>query len=192
MPQGFRPLLKHLLGPRPYPAGFAWFLEGPWRRWVLSPEELARRLGLPKAVQVCELGVGGGYYARSLALAVRSFLGLDLQRAMLARARTRSSPSAILLVQADATHLPLRAASFDIVVAVTVLGEVPSAEATIAEVARVLRPGGLFSVSEHLPDPDFQPLRRVSELCDRCGLRLERHYGQPWAYTANYRLSNAA
>jgi ubiquinone/menaquinone biosynthesis C-methylase UbiE len=38
---------------------------------------------------------------------------------------------------------------------ITVLGELPDRAAALAEVRRVLRPGGRLSVSEQLPDPDY-------------------------------------
>ena len=52
-------LVRHLGGRAVFPAQFAWFLEAPWRRWVLSPQELCRRLPLSPQAIVCEIGGGG-------------------------------------------------------------------------------------------------------------------------------------
>ena len=80
---------------------------------------------------------------------------MDLQRPMLDRVRAKARSPNIRVIQADAMHLPTASASIDIVFAVTVLGEVPVAATAIAEMARLLKPGGLLSISERLPDPDF-------------------------------------
>jgi ubiquinone/menaquinone biosynthesis C-methylase UbiE len=123
---------------------------------------------------------------------VHRLIALDIQAEMLQRLRRKPAGSQLLSVQGDATQLPLAENSIDVVIAVTVLGEVPSAERTIAEVRRVLRPSGVFSVSEHLPDPDFLPLRRVSSLCQEGGMQLRDHYGSRFGYTANFSLNAAS
>jgi ubiquinone/menaquinone biosynthesis C-methylase UbiE len=179
-------LIKHLLGRAIFPPRYAWFLEGRWRRLVLSPERLQQRLALSPNLTVLELGAGGGYYAVPLSALVRRFIALDLQAEMLHRLRTKPAGGQLLLVQGDATHLPIAERSIDLVIAVTALGEVPSAESTIAEVRRVLRPGGVFSVSEHWPDTDFLSFSHVSSLCQRGGLRLQTRYGAGRNYTANF------
>ena len=48
------------------------------------------------------------------------------------------------IVQADATQLPVASGSMDVVVAVRLILHVRNPEVVFAEVARVLRPGGLF------------------------------------------------
>lgn len=181
-------LVQHLLGhPIPFPAKYAWFLEARWRRWVLSPERLAERLVLSPQLIVCEIGIGGGYYARPLAPAVGLFAGLDLQLPMLARVRKKSRATNLLLVQGNATALPFATGSLDLIIATTVLGEVPSRDATLAEALRALKPGGTLAVSEHLPDPDFLPFPRVLRLCRDHGFQLEARYGYRWNYTAVFR-----
>jgi len=161
-------LLDHLHGRAIFPPRYAWFLEGPWRRLLLSPHRLAQLLPLSPQVTVLEIGAGGGYYARPLSGLVQ---GSHL----------------LLPVQGDAGRLPIANQSVDVVIAVTVLGEVPSAEATIAEVQRVLRPGGLFSVSEHWPDPDFLSFAEVAALCQGAGFHLQRRFGARFNYTAVFR-----
>ena len=153
---------------------------------MLSPDRLRQRLPLSPELTVLEIGAGGGYYARPLSASVRRFIALDLQAAMLDRLRRKPAGATLLPLRADASHLPLADDSIDVVIAVTVLGEVPSAERTIAEVSRVLRLGGIFSVSEHWPDPDFLSFDRVSELCGRSGLMLQARYGRRFNYTATF------
>lgn len=53
-----------------FPHQFAWILELPWRRAVLSPEALASRLRLRPAANVLEIGSGSGYYSVALARSI--------------------------------------------------------------------------------------------------------------------------
>ncbi len=93
-----------------------------------------------------DLGCGTGLLKEYLAAHARAtapLVGVDFARPMLARARTRSLPVAECPIDA----LPFRDATFDAVLAFTVLRIVADADAerrTLAEVARVLAPGGTF------------------------------------------------
>jgi ubiquinone/menaquinone biosynthesis C-methylase UbiE len=100
---------------------------------------------LDQARGVFEIGVGTGVI--SLALQRRGFavLGVDISAGMLVRARERLGPR---VAQADAMRLPVRDASLHQVIAVWVLHVVGDATATLAEVARVLRPGGRCYVAD--------------------------------------------
>jgi ubiquinone/menaquinone biosynthesis C-methylase UbiE len=75
-------------------------------------------------------------------------VGVDVSAASLVRARRRRP--GVPLVQADAEALPFRAASFDTVVSALVFCSVPDAPRGLAEVKRVLRPGGALRMLEHV------------------------------------------
>jgi ubiquinone/menaquinone biosynthesis C-methylase UbiE len=89
-----------------------------------------------------EIGVGTGIVAaavRAEAPQVVRFVGIDISVEMLAKASQRL-PGAV--VRASASQLPFGDARFDAALAVHVLHVVPDLDATLAEAARVLRPGG--------------------------------------------------
>jgi SAM-dependent methyltransferase len=65
--------------------------------------------------------------------------GIDLSSAMLNFARNR-----VVAAQADAARLPIRTASLPAVVAMMVHTDMPGYPAVLRDVARVLRPGGVF------------------------------------------------
>ncbi len=70
---------------------------------------------------------------------------VDASPAMIEAARERvGSDPRISIVQADAADLPIASGSIDVVVAVRLILHVGDPQAVFAEVARVLRPGGLF------------------------------------------------
>lgn len=71
---------------------------------------------------------------------------------------------------------------------VTVFGEIHDPEACLAEARRVLKPAGVLSVSEHLPDPDFTAFPALRRRVEAAGFALEARFGARWAYTANFRI----
>ncbi len=94
-------------------------------------------------LDILDVGVGPGVSAVGLSrrLPASRIVGLDLSRRMLRRARSRVDPS-IGLVQADITRLPFDDASFDVVTGHSFLYLLPDQPGAMAEIARVLRPGG--------------------------------------------------
>ncbi|HVG44779.1 MAG TPA: class I SAM-dependent methyltransferase, partial [Longimicrobium sp.] len=75
---------------------------------------------------------------------VRRYTGADVSREMLRAARPKVDASSIpaTLEAADAAALPFPDASFDTVVSASALHDLPAPERALAEVRRVLRPGG--------------------------------------------------
>jgi len=103
------------------------------------------------------------------------YVGLDLNRAMLARALPRAGHVAFARVQGDAQCLPFADASFDIAVLHLILAVVPEPTRCFAEVARVLRPGGQVLVfDKFLRHGQTAPLRRLANpLLRRVATRLD-------------------
>jgi len=79
----------------------------------------------------------------------------------------------------DAASLPYPDASFDAVVLTTVLGEIRDQRSAMAEIARVLRPGGRLVVGELFGDPHFTTPAKIERLGAEAGLALESRSG-PW------------
>ena len=98
--------------------------------------DLVRRYGAGK--DVFEAGCGTGLLLREAATVARSAVGLDLSRGMLTPARARG----LTVVQGSLTDVPLPSASFDLVYSMKVLAHVPPIERAVAELARLVRPGG--------------------------------------------------
>ena len=77
----------------------------------------------------------------------RQVAGLDLSEGMLARARASLGDRAAL-VQGDSEHLPFPDGSFDVVYCCDSFHHYPDPAAVLAEVGRVLVPGGVFLLGD--------------------------------------------
>jgi SAM-dependent methyltransferase len=136
-----------------------------------------RLLGDVAGRRVLEVGCGSAPCARWLRRQGADVVALDVSGGMLARAAelNRTTGVDVPLVQADVGALPLAAASVDL--ACSAYGGLPfvaDVEGALAEVARVLRPGGRLVASVNHPmrwpfpdSPDPEDLRIVSSYFDR-------------------------
>lgn len=86
-----------------------------------------------------EIGCGTGVHAAQVRKLGRIPVGIDLSAGMLRHARDR-----LPIAQADAGHLPIPDGSLPAVIAMMVHTDMPAYPAVLREVARVLRPGGVF------------------------------------------------
>lgn len=96
---------------------------------------------------VLDVAAGAGYGAGILAAVARRVWAVDLDAASVWYARKTLSPENLLFLQGDATSLPVRSRSADLVVALEVLEHVENPEGLVAELARVLRLGGAVLIS---------------------------------------------
>lgn len=103
--------------------------------------ELLHADGRPRPPRVLDLGCGGGRVMELLGAAGCEVAGLDLAIGALAEAGRRLGPGARLM-QGDAFRLGLATGGFDAVVSLgyASVGSYPGVQ---AELARVLRPGGV-------------------------------------------------
>ena len=152
--------------PEPMHPLFSVFIENPLRRRFFSPQRSLDRIGVTNGTTVLELGPGPGFLtieaSRRIGGSGRLY-SVDIAPAMIARVRRKFIGEAmenVSLAVGNGECLPFKDTSFDLAYLVTVVGEIPDKVQAFRELYRVLRPGGILSVSEFLPDPDY-PLRRT-------------------------------
>lgn len=126
-----------------------WF-DTPWGRFAFGIERRALDRASPAAgfARVLDAGCGTGRFTEHLANRFRAVVGLDLDPDMLAMAAERVRAR---LVEGDAVALPFGDGRFDLAVAVTVCEFTADPAAVIAELARVVRPGGRVVVGSLNP-----------------------------------------
>ena len=106
-------------------------------------------LNIPQGGIALDVGSGPGNVTASLARAAGPdglALGVDISEPMLARAVRNEAGPQVGFIKADAQRLPLRDSTVDVAVSTAVLQLVPDPAAALAEIARVLRPGGRLAV----------------------------------------------
>jgi SAM-dependent methyltransferase len=111
-----------------------------------------RRRTIAKAHgRVLEIGVGSGLNFPHYSSAVESLVALDPSAKLLTYAgrEARRTGRAVALIEADVEDIPLAAASLDCVVSTWTLCSVPRLGRALAEIRRVLKPGGDFLFVEH-------------------------------------------
>lgn len=128
-----------------------------WLTWPAERGALGRRraaLARDLNGRVLDLGAGTGLNLPRL-LGAGRYVGVDPDPAMLKRARPRAAAAAVpaALVLARGEQLPFPDGAFDTVLATLVFCTVPDVPAALAEIRRVLRPGGTLLFLEHVRSP---------------------------------------
>lgn len=104
-------------------------------------------LALPEDARILEAGCGGGRILRTLhALGYRDVTGLEHSQSRLDAVKRAGGTSATLICS---EQVPFDDASFDAVVSAAVIEHVADPAAWLAELARVVKPGGLVSMTSH-------------------------------------------
>lgn len=123
-----------------------------------KPISKQRQKVVPLATgDVLEIGIGTALNAPFYEKArIRRIVGVDpaLQMHPLALRRIRAAGLDVELVGLSAERLPLEARTFDSVVCTYTLCSIPDPAGALAEIRRVLRPGGKLLFSEHGLAPD--------------------------------------
>jgi arsenite methyltransferase len=144
--------------------------QGLLRRVAASASAPISWLDLPPDGVAVDVGCGPGNVTAALAGPDRLALGVDISEAMLARAvRAEASPS-VGFVRADAQRLPFRDSIADGVVSLAALQLVPDPALALAEMARILRPGGRLAVM--VPTVAGGLAERLSHLLPNAGARF--------------------
>jgi ubiquinone/menaquinone biosynthesis C-methylase UbiE len=181
----------------PCPTWFAWFLESSfWANIRRMPPSLDR-LDLGPGMRVIDVGCGPGRLTIPVARAVEpngEALALDIQEGMLERLQKRTDAAGLKNVRpilGGIGEVEIESDSFDRALLVTVLGEIPDREAALREIYRVLKPGGILSITEIFPDPHYQTGATVRGLCQAAGFRLAKEFGHVLAFTMNFVKPNS-
>lgn len=178
----------------PIPSFMTQLIDNPLRRRLIQPPGMfAERLRLEPGMSVVEIGPGKGGYTFEVArrVAPGTVYACDIAPYVVERLRERAELEGVTNVDArieDVFHLSFPDSSIDRVYMIATLPETPGPVEALRECRRVLKPGGLLSLSELLFDPDY-PLRRTEKRwAEEAGLTLMEEYGGRICYQLNYRV----
>ncbi len=131
---------------------------------------------------VLEVGPGPGLTTDVLRQRTAKLTAVEIDDRLAAALAARMAGTNVTVVHGDATRLPFPDANFSAAVCCTMLHHVPSPELQdrlLREVARVLRPGGVFAGSDSLTGTLFRLFHVRDTLVpvppETFAARLERH-----------------
>jgi ubiquinone/menaquinone biosynthesis C-methylase UbiE len=120
-----------------------WLLFGPSHRALIRR---IRAVAGDRPIRILDIGCGTGVFAARLSAAFpgAQVWGIDLVAGMLAKGavRWRTHAGHVHPVQADSERLPFDADTFDVVTCANSFHHYPHQDRAVAEMHRVLRPGG--------------------------------------------------
>ena len=179
----------------PAPSFIGRFLDSNHRRRLQPPDQIIRASGITKGIKALEIGCGSGAYTTFIARAIGNegkVYALDIQPKMLKQIKRKLDKvenkdiKNIEPVLASAYELPFSDNFLDLVYMVSVFQEIPDKNKTLMEIKRVLKPGGILSISEFFIDPDY-PLRSTTIKQGRqAGFSKEIASGNFWNYTIRF------
>jgi 2-polyprenyl-3-methyl-5-hydroxy-6-metoxy-1,4-benzoquinol methylase len=188
-----------------------YFYEGIAERFegLDHPDDLARRLSVVfdeclgqtglEGKLTLDAGCGYGPFSEAAARRGAAVVSLDIGERLVARAIARAASRGVI---ADVCRLAFRDESFEIVISSEMLEHTHAPERAVAELARVLRDGGLLVLTtpnrvwqwpvraaSHLGLRPFRGLenfvewRRLERSCAEAGLEILVHLGfHPWPF----------
>jgi ubiquinone/menaquinone biosynthesis C-methylase UbiE len=173
----------------PMPHQLANLIDNPLRRKMQPPGVMPMRHSIEPGMKVLEVGPGNGTYTVELASWVGEdggVIAIDIEPAAIARVVALAEAEGLNNIEArlaDVISLPFEENSFDAVILMSVIGEMPSPKLALLEFHRVLKPDGVIAFSELLMDPDYPLARTVTALATDAGFHLKTKEGNFFNYT---------
>jgi len=174
------------------PAWRGVLLENPYMEAVAGSRVILERAQIQIGTEVLDVGAGPGRLTIPAAQRVTTLarvVALDIQPSMIARLQSRIAAKQIenvdvILGGAGEGLLPHN--RFDCALLVTVLGEIPDQVSALREIHDALKPEGILSVTEVIPDPHYQSRCRVQRLASAAGFQHVDSFGRWYGFTLNF------
>jgi ubiquinone/menaquinone biosynthesis C-methylase UbiE len=185
-------MIKRLASKGIFPYQFAFTLLIPLRNIFLSPRQLIKRLELTNNLQVMELGPGPGYFSLKIAekIANGRIVLADIQQEMLDYAKKRFEKKGLSNVEyylCNGKTFQFEDNTFDRIFMITVIGEVENKNEYLQELHRILKHGGILSISELAGDPDKMTIKEIKYLAKKYDFSFYNIFGKEKNYTINFK-----
>ncbi|MFX1418757.1 MAG: class I SAM-dependent methyltransferase [Promethearchaeota archaeon] len=178
----------------PIPAFMTRLIDNPIRRKLIQkPETVAKRMKLEPSMTVIEIGPGKGSYTKAIAenvLPDGKVYALDIQESIITRLKKRIEKEKVTNIFPkidDVYNLSFEDESIDRVLMITCLPEIPDPIRALKEIKRILKPNGLVSLSEMLPDPDYPRRKTEKRWAKEAGFELDEQFGNWFVYQINFK-----
>ena len=191
-------LLYRVMGrlgkPIPGPASVDWLVDNPIRRRYMR--HVLDRIGIRPGETVLELGPGPSTFTVEAARRVGPqgrLIVVGIEPKMIARVERHLQETGLTNVEihvGGTYELPIGDESIDRAFLITVLPEIPHQVRALDELNRVLKPGGMLSITEEFMDPDYAFPFETTRLVEAAGFSRERYFGNFWLYTLNFGKSS--
>jgi ubiquinone/menaquinone biosynthesis C-methylase UbiE len=160
------------------------------RRRRRSRRDRASRLGLEPGMSILVNGPDPGKFVSEAAERLGStgqIVVVTRDRDTADRLEQRWRKAGLLQVSVDVARsddLPLADGSIDRVLCTGSLAGASKAQLVLAELRRVIVPGGFLAVEQHLFGRGFVWFGRLRKLCAKAGFTPAKRYGSPLRYLA--------
>lgn len=126
--------------------------------------------------EVLELATGTGLIANHIADSVKYITATDYSEKMIAEAKKSQQHKNICFEIANACALQYEKALFDVVIISNALHIIPHPEKVIAEIQRVLKPGGMLIAPTFVHGKMNAPAKMLSKMMSLVGFRTENKW----------------
>ena len=97
--------------------------------------------------KVLDIACGEGYGSHLLAETAEMVQGVDIDESIIAKAKTKYAGKNLGFVAGSVEKIPFDPANFDVVVSFETLEHITAHDSMLAEIKRVLKPGGILLIS---------------------------------------------
>ncbi|MFX0141879.1 MAG: class I SAM-dependent methyltransferase [Candidatus Hodarchaeota archaeon] len=178
----------------PIPAFMTRLIDNPIRRkFIQKPEKIVERMKLEPGMIVVEIGPGKGSYTKVVAKSLLpdgKVYAIDIQESLINRLKKKIEKENIMNIIPkidDAYDLSFEGESVDRVLMIACLPEIPDPVRVLKEIKRILKPDGLISLSEMLPDPDYPRRKTEKKWAEEAGFELDEQFGNWFVYQLNFK-----
>jgi ubiquinone/menaquinone biosynthesis C-methylase UbiE len=124
--------------------------------------------GIDLGDHLLEVGPGPGLTTDVLRELVPQLTAVEVDPTLATPLRERLANTNVTVIEADATELPFDAGTFSAAICLTMLHHVPDPaqqDRLLAEMARVVRPGGAVLATDNLDSPEFRQ-GHIDDICN--------------------------